>query len=379
MKQRIIKFLYGEISDHDMKLLRVWLENPKNYKKFKKQVKLFYLFNNKPDQESIDLAYKKLQTSINPTINIKSKSRKRIPIWMRYVAAACVVLGSVYFYTNTSNKQEVVTTNFPIGTDKATLTLSNGTSISLNKGESFDNSFVTSNGEELIYDSKSKVKTKKQLHYNYLTVPRGGQFFMELADGTKVWLNSESKIKYPVKFLAGETRSVELIYGEAYFKVSKSSNHNGDGFSLKTNEQNITVLGTEFNVKAYKDETDILTTLIEGSVAVNNNVDKKVLLPGEQSKLSQSASQFEVYSIEVGDEIAWRDSMFNFTNKPLNEIMKVLSRWYDLDITIVSNDMKTIEFTGALSKKQSIYKILEAIKSTTDMEYTFNNKNLIIK
>ncbi|MGY0408032.1 MAG: FecR family protein [Polaribacter sp.] len=379
MKQTIIKFLYGDISDHDIKVLRVWLENPKNNKKFKKQVRLFYLMNNKFDQQSIDSAYQKHLASINTTIVANKKPRKRFQLWIKYGAVACIMIGAIYLYTERSNTQKMAKNHFPIGTDKAILTLSNGKSISLHKGESFTNAFITSTGEKLVYKDTATAKTKRELHYNYLTIPRGGQFFMKLSDGTKVWLNSESKIKYPVKFLAGQTRFVELIYGEAYFKVSKSTKHNGTAFNVKINEQNIAVLGTEFNVKAYKDETNILTTLIKGSVAVSNSIDTEILHPGEQAKLCETTSKFKIYPVQVEDEIAWRDGVFSFTNKPLYEIMKVIARWYNLHITIVNNKTKNIKFTGVLKKQQSIHKILEAIQSTTNIEYTFNDKNLMIK
>src|SRR5690606_21483982 len=113
-------------------------------------------------------------------------------------------------------------------------------------------------GDELVYDSDSKIKdTENGPIYNYLTIPRGGHFFVQLSDGTQVWLNSESKLKYPVKFQNGKTREVELVYGEAYFKVSPSTGHNGSSFHVLTKFQEVDVLGTEFNIKAYNGEDEI--------------------------------------------------------------------------------------------------------------------------
>lgn len=383
MKNIIIKFLYGDISDHEFKVLKVWLENPKNHKKFKKQVRLFHLVNNRKEQYDLDKVYGTLMASINPSVPLKKSTRNVIPLWIKYAAAACVIFAATYFYTESLKQpaavEEVSAIDIPIGTDKATLTLGNGTSVALEKGKTFKNSFAESNGEQLVYTDQPSAKEQGPVEYNYLTIPRGGQFYMRLDDGTKVWLNSDSKIKYPVNFIAGQTREVELIYGEAYFEVSKSTVHNGDAFTLKANEQTITVLGTEFNIKAYRDETEILTTLIEGSVNVSNSIEDKLLKPGQQAKLSQASNAFKVYEVHVADEIAWRDGMFSFTNKPLNEIMKVLSRWYDLDITIENPAIETVGFTGVLSKEQSIVNILKAIQSTNNMAYTFNNKNLIIK
>jgi ferric-dicitrate binding protein FerR (iron transport regulator) len=194
-----------------------------------------------------------------------------------------------------------------------------------------------------------------------------------------VWLNSDSKLKYPVSFIKGNPREIELVYGEAYFEVSKSIKHNGDAFILKTNEQSINVLGTMFNVKAYRDENEIITTLIEGSVRVSNHINKSVLKPGQQSKLSQARNDFEISTVEIEEFVSWRKGEFSFTNKPLKEIMRVLSRWYDVDIFIKNEEMKGVGFTGVISKQQSLEYILEIIQKTNNMSYKIKNKYIIIE
>jgi ferric-dicitrate binding protein FerR (iron transport regulator) len=182
-----------------------------------------------------------------------------------------------------------------------------------------------------------------------------------------------------VSFIAGKPREIELVYGEAYLEVSKSYKHNGDSFILKTNEQNITVLGTVFNVKAYKDETDILTTLVEGSISVNNGISKNVLKPGQQSKLSQTKNDFKIYNVDVEEHISWRKGEFSFTNKPLKEIMKVLSRWYNVEIVIKNTKIGSVGFTGVISKNQSIEYILDIIKNTNNMTYKIYDKKIVIE
>src|SRR5690606_40703343 len=123
----------------------------------------------------------------------------------------------------------------------------------LEKGDSIQTHNAISNGEEIIYNNN----TSRQLVYNYLTIPRGGQFQLTLSDGTRVWLNSETQIKYPVSFTDGESRQVELVYGEAYFEVSHSTEHKGSDFIVYNQNQEVQVLGTEFNIKAYKDDSNI--------------------------------------------------------------------------------------------------------------------------
>jgi len=301
----------------------------------------------------------------------------------KYAVAASVVvllsLGVVYrFQQNNTEATLTNTASIQIGSDKALLTLEDGSNIALDKETAYESEKLKSDGKSLVYH-KSKSKTEEKLIYNYLTIPRGGQFFVELSDGSKVWLNSDSKLKYPVNFIKGNPREIELVYGEAYLEVSKSEQHNGDAFILKSNEQSIKVLGTMFNVKAYKDDTEILTTLVEGSVCVSNNINKNILKPGEQSRLSQSKNDFEISLVDVNEIISWREGEFSFTNRSLSDIMKVLSRWYDIDIIIANEDLKHIGFTGILSKQQHIENILEIIKNTNNLNYKIDENKIIIK
>jgi len=300
----------------------------------------------------------------------------------KYAVAASllVFLGLGTFYKQLLFSEDVIVVaknNIEPGIDKAILTLEDGTNIVLDKETEYHSNKLSTNGKSLVYNKEEKGG--KEIVYNYLTIPRGGQFFVELSDGTKVWLNSESKLKYPISFIKGKPREVELVYGEAYFEVTKSTQNYGSSFLLKTNEQHIEVLGTIFNVKAYRNETEILTTLVEGSVSVSNSINHSLLKPGQQSKLSQTKSDFEIYSVEIEDQISWRNGEFSFTNKSLDEIAKVLSRWYDVDILITNEDMRYIGFTGVLSKQQSIDYILEIIKNTNNMTYNIDNKTIVIK
>lgn len=363
----IIKFVESKATLEEQVELRNRLEVKENRIYFEEYVELHYLLNSK-----IKFDYKKSLKGMMGKIQYKSKYN-----FFKYAASIIVLIATGYFLTKTTFKT-VTNECIIVGTDKAILTLDDGSRIALEKGKKYKSKKISSDGQKIIYESGSN-KTDKKIVYNYLTIPRGGQFFIELEDETKVWLNSESKLKYPVDFIDGESRIVELLYGEAYFDVSSSSKHNGASFIVQSKMQNVEVLGTEFNIKAYDDETEVLTTLIEGSVALSNGVYTKVIKPGEQSKIFQTNNRFEVYKVDVEDEIGWRNGMFSFTNKPLKEIMVVLSRWYDLEIFITDVEIENVRFTGMLSKKKPISIVLQEIKSAIDMEYSFNNKNLIIK
>lgn len=277
-------------------------------------------------------------------------------------------------------KENVVVAEQPvlIGSDKALLTLENGETISLEKGKSFENKNANSNGESLVYqENESK---EKAIAYNYLTIPRGGQFFVQLSDGTKVWLNSESKLKFPVTFRSGESRQVELVYGEAYFDVSSSKNHKGANFNVITNKQNIEVLGTQFNIKAYQDEESIYTTLVEGKIQFQFKEKSQVLKPNQQIVLNLESEKITSQLVTVQHEVAWKDGVFSFKEKNLKEIMKVLSRWYDVDVVFENKSIEHLSFKGVLGKEQSIEEILSAIKSASLINsYQIKNKTIYLK
>ena len=323
---------------------------------------------------------KKVQNNKRTTIKKKS-------IWKYAVAAVFIgfITTSYIFRTNNilntpqDDALEIVNTVNTIvtGTDKATLTLEDGSLMVLEQGASFKTKNANSNGQEIVYKNvKSKASAIK---YNYLTIPRGGQYFVQLSDGTQVYLNSESQLKYPVHFIEGQTRKVELVYGEAYFDVSPSTEHKGAKFKVINNAQEVEVLGTEFNINAYKDDPNIYTTLVEGKVVVANNDSKQSLVPNQQFKLNTETNNFSVTKVDVNEFISWKDGVFQFVNKPLKDIMKVLSRWYDVDIIFENKDLESLEFIGTLNKNQSIEEILSIMTSTSINNYEIKDKTIILK
>ena len=309
--------------------------------------------------------------------------KKKIQFW-KYAAAAIFIglISTTYVFRNniTNTPLEVTPTivNAIVpGTDKATLTLEDGSVVVLEKGAAFKTKNANSNGEEIVYQSaKSNASAIK---YNYLTTPRGGQYFVKLSDGTQVWLNSESQLKYPIHFIEGETRKVELVYGEAYFDVSPSTNHKGVKFKVINSAQEVEVLGTEFNIKAYKDEANIYTTLVEGKVVVGNGIFKQNLIPNQQSIVDTLNDTLSVIKVDVKGEISWKDGVFSFVDKPLIDIMKVISRWYDVDIIFENKELESVEFIGTLNKNQSIEEILSIMKSYSLNNYEIKGDTIILK
>lgn len=306
---------------------------------------------------------------------------KKLYIW-KYAAAAAVVLlaSTIYFSKNQLNDKQpnkVVVAKAVInpGTDKAILVLASGEQVALSKGSVYNSNGVHSNGTEIIY--KNNASEKAAIAYNYLTIPRGGQFFIKLADGTQVWLNSDSKLKFPVSFIDGEPRQVELVYGEAYFDVSPSNAHKGSHFNVLTNNQNVEVLGTEFNIKAYQDSPGIYTTLVEGKVSLTGSFQSTNLKPGEQAVLDNHS--IRVGAVDVFNEVSWKEGVFSFQEMPLKEIMKVLERWYDIKTVFKNKNIENSTFNGILDKNQKIEEILNIISNTNKIPYEINQKTVIFK
>lgn len=380
----IIKYLTRESSKKELdKLEEVLNEDVKNNESLEDYIKINVVSDFVFQKFNIE---KTRETLLNSIAKDKRKVRNaKVIKFVKYAAAAVfagTLITGVFFKTSLFNKTGAepvqVSHNIKVGTNKATLSLEDGSLVVLENGKEVNVGKAKSNGKELKYTATGK---KGKTIYNSLTIPRGGEYALQLSDGTKVWLNSETKIKYPVYFKKGISRSVELVYGEAYFDVSPSENHNGDGFNVVTNQQNIAVLGTEFNIKAYKNENFIYSTLVEGRIMLENGPYKADMQPGQQAVIANGiAEKVEVYNVNVENEIAWRKGNFNFKNKSLIEITKVLSRWYDVDFVIENKNLENINFKGVLGKTQDIETILQIIKNTSNINaYEIKNRIIYIK
>lgn len=384
---KVAKLIAGNImksgNDADRNALEQWLnESDENKAIYQNINKDGWYHENKEDIEQFNV--EKGWLNIQSRITSGPRTVKLIPNFYKYAAAILVIaLASTYFlrdaiFNNPIEKTTPIIVNNKIekGTDIATLTLEDGSTVILEKGSTYQAKNATSNGEEIIYDNLATA----EIAYNYLTIPRGGQFFVQLSDGTKVWLNSETQLKYPVAYIEGKTRQVELVYGEAYFEVSPSTGHNGATFKVFNKAQEIEVLGTEFNIKAYKDEVNIYTTLVEGKVSISAATTKQFLAPNQQSNLDITTNRLSINKINARGEIAWVNGEFILEGKNLKEIMKVLSRWYDMEVSFANKDLENERFIGVLGKEQNIVEILNTIKSFGVIkDYEIHDKHVILK
>ncbi|MDR6784316.1 transmembrane sensor [Pedobacter africanus] len=321
---------------------------------------------------------------LNNILGQQSKPMVKKIGWYPYaVAASIVMVLSVAIYLYTSRTPAVIPStptvvNIPPGTNKATLTLADGKVITLDstaEGEIANQAGITirkTQDGQLVYDITKDQKKQNQgsLAYNTIVTPRGGQYQVNLPDGTKIWLNAASSLKYPAVF-NGKQRRVELT-GEAYFEVAKDKAH---PFIVATDKQEVQVLGTHFNVNSYADESATKTTLLEGSVKVSSKGAEKFLLPGQQSALR--GKDLNVYQVDTEEAIAWKNGDFQFNEADLSSIMRQLSRWYNVDVSFEKKPTAELfHFTASrnisLADMQKIFEI-------NGINFKIEGRTLIVK
>ena len=263
------------------------------------------------------------------------------------------------------------------GGNKATLILSDGRKINLADSKTGiianDKNAVIEKKVGRINYHKSHLTTLENINFNTLTVPKGGQYQIILSDGTQVWLNSASRIKFPTIF-TGIERRIELT-GEAYFEVIHDPKK---PFRVITDGNTIEVLGTHFNVKAYPEEPAELTTLLKGSIKVSTAKNKATLSPGEQStQTTGSESQItQVKQIDTDEAIAWKNHIFQFNKTNISSIMRTASRWYDVEL-VYNGKIPTQTFTGNISMDIDAHEFLN-ILSHTGLKFRIEGRKFII-
>ncbi len=291
----------------------------------------------------------------------------RVIRWIPYAAALLIVVSigtRVYFSDSTKGPDIVHAVDIEPGGNRATLTLADGRIINLNAEQS---GIIV--GDEIQYLDGTAVLgglvNDKSINALQLTTPKGGQYQITLADGTKVWLNSASILRYPSRF-TGSERVVELE-GEAYFDVSEQVNEGEMGavlsvpFRVVSKGQQVEVLGTQFNVSAYDDDKEIRTTLVEGKVQVVAKAQNPVtLFPGEQSILTNNTVTKR--KVNIAAYTSWKDGVFYFDETSLYRAMSQLSRWYDVAIVYEDHNVPESHFYGEISKQKPLSEVLEILQ-----------------
>lgn len=304
---------------------------------------------------------------------------------LRWSIAASIILLVGLFVGRTINgvrdmheKQELAKNVMQPGTSKAILMMADGKEVVLEQGQNLnillnERVRVATSNRGIVYEEHGKGVVTEE--YNKLTTPIGGEYSLVLSDGTKVFLNADSELKYPVEFSDGK-RIVDLK-GEAYFEVHKDSLR---PFVVRMNGAEVTVLGTSFNVNTYGDDGQIYTTLVNGAVRVSSikNGQAEVLKPGMQSVMDVQSGQLTVREVDVEPYVAWREGRFVFRAMALDLIMRQLQRWYDFEVFYQNPELKDYEFRGVIKRDMDLDTVLSVIKATTNVDFEVKGKVITI-
>jgi ferric-dicitrate binding protein FerR (iron transport regulator) len=307
-----------------------------------------------------------------------------IKLWAAAAAVVVMVLGGLFYYSNrNSNPAPMLAKHADVapGANKAVLTLADGRKISLNDAKNgalaqqAGISISKTADGQLVYELKAGEKEldTKEISYNTIETPRGGQYQISLPDGTKVWLNAASSLSYPATFAGQRQRMVQLT-GEAYFEVAKDKQH---PFTVKSTGQEIEVLGTHFNVNAYADEPAVKTALLEGSVKVSAGTTTVVIRPGQQASLKNGSINVEEVNTNVMAD--WKAGKFRFKDEPLASILRKVSRWYDVEVVYSPGFKDMPTFTGSVSRLDNVSAVLKMLEETSDVKFSIEGKTIKVQ
>jgi hypothetical protein len=353
--------------------------------------KYSWYFQNEPDEQYPENGHlvNLIENKINESehLHVFGKTfylRKGFRSLTRRVAAVAAMLcaiGLLYFLFKGKGRPQYpaqITHARKIvpGGNKAILTLGNGSTIVL---DSAQNGMLANQGGvhvykskngQLVYDvSKYKAGATDELAYNTISTPRGGQYQIMLPDGSKVWLNAASSLKFPAHF-SGEQREVTLT-GEGYFEVAKDKRH---PFTVSVNNMKIEVLGTHFNIMGYQDEGVTATTLLEGSVKVIKGNVQQMIVPGQQAMVKQNII---VKNVDVNEAVEWKNGNFNFAHEKLGGIMRKIARWYDVDIDF-EGKTTSATFIGTIPRSQNIKEVLGYLELTGLAHFKISERRVIV-
>lgn len=396
----IRKYLSGEANEQEKWQIEQW------YESFDTSSLEFAGGDSQMTEESLNKSLKALQEKIAQEHSAgempSSRSSKRIFRWWQAAAAAIVLVIAagviLALWKNQQRKKtganiavQTPTKDFQPGGNNAVLTLANGRQIVLDSAGSGlistqgNTRIIKVNGGLLTYNRQSSnVNGESSVQYNTITTPRGGRYEVILPDGSKVWLNAASSLRFPTIFI-GNKREVEMT-GEAYFEIAKNASM---PFVVKKGSVEVTVLGTDFNVNAYDDESNLKVTLVEGLVRVSQvstdnrqpiTHNSQLLKPGQQVILSLSKDGGTEMNLQkdadINEAVAWKNNLFWFDSENIEEVCKQLSRWYNVNISIHGNIPDL--FTGSIPRDMPFSKVFEVLQKTGSIQYKIEDANTII-
>lgn len=387
----IIKYLNEDISAGELKDLNDWIAESEDNQLF---------FQRFSDKEYISQELKRYdelkafgQTGNNNNnwdeivnqLPISKVVQMRFRNIKKYIAAASVVIilaggyliGQRWHSKNSNETAVKKGQDIQAGGNKAILTLADGSTIILDSSAhgilaQQGNTKIINLGGQLAYNAGSSVlpAASDKVLYNVITTPKGGQYQLLLPDGSKVWLDAMSSLKYPINF-NGKERSVELK-GEGYFEIAAN---NKQPFSVKVEGVQVKVLGTQFNIMAYKEERVIKTTLLKGSVKIMSGNNASLLKPAQQAQVSENGKIKILEDVNTEAEVSWMNGSFHFVNADLGTIMRQIGRWYDMEIEFKGDTSE--KFYGEISRSKKLSQVLNLLEKS-GVSFEVKNRTITV-
>ncbi|CAM3705438.1 FecR family protein [Mucilaginibacter galii] len=389
LNQLLAKYSANQLTEQEHQQFVNWLNTAPEDEVKEALAKAGRHFQNSHENDPADYnaVFNRIESELDSIEEDKNSSNYHT-MWarkLRTISAAAVLLIAaglaVYFNMNSPELRQapkVVVKRKPIvpGTNKAVLTLANGQAIELNSA---------ANGRLAVQNNYSIVKLKEgQLAYkplasnekkvmqegfNTITTPRGGQYQITLPDGTRVWLNAASSLKYQATF-AGKQRRV-MLNGEAYFEVAKNKLK---PFIVSFNNTEVRVLGTHFNVMSYNDEAQTHTTLLEGSVNITKGKNSQTIVPGQQAAVGEN---IKVAYVDTTQVVGWKNGNFTFAHEKINTVMNKIARWYDIDIDYQGNITQE-DFVGTIPRSKNLGEVLHKLELTGLLHFKVKERRVIV-
>lgn len=377
--KELLRYTRGELSKEEEKGIEQVLLEVKGMNTLVEELK----DKNRIEHEMHIIAKFDTERALSKLKNRKQVKRRGILSWI--AAASVVVIAGVSAWILLSQEPDVdnlsVTEKFEPGKAIVTLEMASGLKYRLDTLSSV----VRNNRVNVAFDNNDgvlKIKEQdsladgatKEIGYNTVNVPYGGTYTVELCDGTKVYLNSGTTLEFPSRF-DGKVRSV-ILKGEAYFDVARNVSK---PFVVEVDEMKVKVLGTSFNVKSYVDEPGVYTTLVEGSVAIlRDGQPEKKIKPGEQAYYNKGVGTLSIAEVDVNEFTSWKDGVFYFKDIALEEILRIVSRWYDLEVFYMNQGAKSVIYSGKLPMYSSVEDVLRKFEISGDVRFELKGRTLTV-
>jgi hypothetical protein len=372
------RFLKGTATHEEKALLHQWFDAADS-----EEIELVFL----PEQETEDDVRMRILAKLHSAIGQEPhKTPRHIGQYTRWIAAASILavigLTGLYYWhvrktseaTRPALRVAAAPTLILPGSNKATLLLGDGSVVNLG---AVKNGVIRKEAGTLIDKQDGQLRYAVSAavmapEMNTIQTPRGGQYQVILPDGTRAWLNAASSLTYPTAFTGGDRR-VQLK-GEAYFEVADNKDK---PFRVLVGDMQVNVLGTHFNVMAYDDEDAIRTTLLEGAVKVAKGETSQLLRPGQQARLDRSSQSFKLFDVEADETIAWKNGVFQFGGAPIENVMREIARWYDVEVEYQGRTNE--HFTGTISRSVNASEVFKMLELTGAVHFTIEGKKIIVR